>query len=46
MGGAKASCANPFTSLYEISAKSIGGAPVSMSEYRGKVLIIVNVASE
>lgn len=45
MGGAKSSCANPFTSIYDISVQSIGGGLVSMAEYRGKVLLIVNVAS-
>jgi len=45
MGGAKSSCANPYTSLYDISVQAIGGGSVSMSEYRGKVLLIVNVAS-
>ena len=47
MGGAKASCANPFTSIYEILVKPMGEGPlVSMSEFRGKLLLIVNVASE
>jgi glutathione peroxidase len=46
MGGAKASCANPYTSLYDIPVKTIGGGSTQMSEYRGKVLIIVNVASK
>ena len=32
--------------LYEIDATSIDGRPVSMAEFRGKTLLIVNVASQ
>lgn len=32
--------------LYDIPLKDIDGQPVSMEEYRGKVLLIVNVASK
>lgn len=46
MGGAKASCANHYTSLYDIPVKAINGSIVMMSEFRGKVLLIVNVASQ
>ncbi|KMP11095.1 hypothetical protein UR09_04330 [Candidatus Nitromaritima sp. SCGC AAA799-A02] len=31
--------------IYEISLKTLEGRPVGLSEYRGKVLFIVNVAS-
>lgn len=33
-------------SIYEFNAKSIDGKDVSLSEYKGKVLLIVNVASK
>jgi glutathione peroxidase len=33
-------------SLYDFTARSIDGTPVSLSEYRGKVLLIVNTASK
>ena len=33
-------------SLYDLSAKTIDGEPVKLDRYRGKVLLIVNVASE
>ena len=46
MGGAKASCANPYTSIYDISVQSVEGTLYPMSTYRGKLLLIVNVASE
>ena len=46
MGGAKASCANPYKSIYEISVRAMGGTQVLMSQYSGKLLLIVNVASE
>jgi len=32
--------------LYSITMNDIDGAPVSLSEYKGKVLLLVNVASE
>jgi len=32
--------------LYDIAATSIDGTPVSMADYRGKVLLIVNTASK
>jgi glutathione peroxidase len=33
-------------SVYEFSANSLGGEPVQLNEYKGKVLLIVNTASE
>jgi len=33
------------TSFYELEATSIDGAQVKLSEYKGKVLLVVNVAS-
>ena len=33
-------------SIYDFSVKTIDGKEISMSEYKGKVLLIVNVASE
>jgi len=33
-------------SLYDIPLKRIDGRPASLGEYRGKVLLVVNVASE
>lgn len=32
-------------SIYDITVKDIAGAPVSLDRYKGKVLLIVNVAS-
>lgn len=32
--------------IYDFQVKTIQGKPVSLSEYKGKVLLIVNVASE
>src|SRR5690242_21690329 len=32
--------------LYDIPLKSIDGKPTSLAAYRGKVLLVVNVASE
>jgi len=46
MGGAKASCANPYKSLYDIQVKTATNETVSLSKYKGKVLFIVNVASQ
>ena len=34
------------TSLYDIPFETITGAPASLAEYKGKVLLIVNVASK
>ena len=35
-----------MTTVYDFSARSIDGHEVKLSEYRGKALLIVNVASE
>lgn len=35
-----------MSSLYEITCQSIDGQPRSLTEYRGKVLLIVNTASQ
>ncbi|HZX29552.1 MAG TPA: glutathione peroxidase [Telluria sp.] len=32
--------------VYDFKAESLNGAPVDLSQYRGKVLLIVNTASE
>ncbi len=34
------------TTLYDINVNDIQGQPVSLSDYQGKVLLIVNVASK
>ena len=38
-------CTTPYSSLYEISVKAMDGRPQQLSQYQGKVLLIVNVAS-
>jgi glutathione peroxidase len=35
-----------MTSIYDFSARDLDGASVSLSDYRGKTLLIVNVASK
>ncbi|WP_295999534.1 glutathione peroxidase [Rugamonas sp.] len=35
-----------MTSIYDISADSLAGAPVNLGQYRGQVLLIVNTASK
>lgn len=35
-----------MTSLYDIPVKTIDGAPASLDAYKGKVLLVVNVASK
>jgi glutathione peroxidase len=35
-----------MTNVYEFSADSLTGAPVDLADYRGKVLLIVNTASQ
>lgn len=44
--GQKAVDKNKPTSLYDITVKDINGDDVSLSKYKGKVLLIVNVASK
>jgi glutathione peroxidase len=34
------------SSIYDFSADSLSGTPVNLEQYRGKVLLIVNTASE
>src|ERR1700744_2586946 len=36
----------PMTSAYDFSFKSIDGAPLPMSEFKGKAVLVVNVASQ
>ena len=38
--------ATPVSSIYSFKLKSIDGQPVSLRSYRGKVLLVVNVASK
>ena len=38
--------ATPVNSIYSFQLKSIDGQPVSLRSYRGKVLLVVNVASK
>ena len=35
-----------MSTLYSFSAETLAGAPASLDAYRGKVLLIVNTASE
>src|SRR6187401_1431060 len=37
---------SPMPSLYDISVNDIKGQPVKLSKYKGKVLLVVNTASE
>lgn len=34
------------TSFYDLTATSLGGKPISMEQYRGKVVLVVNTASK
>jgi len=36
----------PAESLHELKTTTLGGAPADLSDYRGKVVLAVNVASE
>src|SRR5262245_49842572 len=45
-GGVVSSSPLKEKSIYEFVMKGIDGADVNMEQYRGKVLLIVNVASE
>jgi glutathione peroxidase len=38
--------AAPASNFYEIPVNSLGGVPVSLSDYKGKVLMVVNTASK
>ncbi len=42
----KAPAAPQHTSVYEFTMNDIDGAPVKLEQYRGKVLLVVNVASK
>lgn len=47
MGGSnRKSCETPYGSIYEIPVTDIDGNQVSLEQYRGKVLLIINVASK
>jgi glutathione peroxidase len=35
-----------MTEIYDFSAKAIDGKPVSLADYKGKVLLVVNTASK
>ncbi|MCB1615886.1 MAG: glutathione peroxidase, partial [Pseudomonadales bacterium] len=35
-----------MSSVFDLSADNLSGSPVNLSEYRGKVLLIVNTASK
>tara|TARA_B100001750_G_C15446193_1_gene566327 strand:+ start:57 stop:632 length:576 start_codon:yes stop_codon:yes gene_type:complete len=37
---------NPITSFYDIEANSISGEPIKMEAYKGKKILVVNVASK
>jgi glutathione peroxidase len=43
---AMAAVAAQAENIYDFTMKSIDGAPVSMGNYRGKVVLVVNVASK
>lgn len=38
-------CTTPYQSIYEISVRDMSGVSQPLSQYQGKVLLIVNVAS-
>lgn len=38
--------AQPASPIYEFSLETLGGVATTLAEYRGKVLLIVNVASQ
>jgi hypothetical protein len=44
-GGGAATTKNAPDSLYDVTASTIDGKPMSMSDLRGKVVLFVNVAS-
>jgi glutathione peroxidase len=37
--------ADPATSLYDLKVNSLDGKPVDLAQYKGKVVLVVNVAS-
>eukprot|EP00359_Climacostomum_virens_P004030 CAMPEP_0204906348 /NCGR_PEP_ID=MMETSP1397-20131031/5928_1 /ASSEMBLY_ACC=CAM_ASM_000891 /TAXON_ID=49980 /ORGANISM="Climacostomum Climacostomum virens, Strain Stock W-24" /LENGTH=188 /DNA_ID=CAMNT_0052075337 /DNA_START=101 /DNA_END=667 /DNA_ORIENTATION=- len=39
-------CTTPYTSIYDIPVQDSHGAVTTLAEYRGKVLLVVNVASK
>jgi glutathione peroxidase len=40
-----AAYANPQTSFFELKAENLDNKPISFSDYKGKVILVVNVAS-
>lgn len=44
--GIQSHSAEPATSIYDISVKTIEGKTITLSEYKGKVMLIVNTASK
>ena len=34
-----------MSQMYDLTMKSIGGEPVALEQFRGKVLLVVNVAT-
>lgn len=46
MDGIDPNCASKAASIYNIPVRPIGGGLTTLLEYRGKVLLIVNVASQ
>jgi len=46
MDGIEPNRASLATSIYDIAVRAIGGGLETLSGYRGKVLLIVNVASQ
>ena len=46
LGAAAAAAGAQASSIYDFTMKSIDGAPVSLSSFRGKVVLVVNVASK
>jgi len=43
---AKTPPANPITSLHQLTVKTIDGKQKKLSDYKGKVLLVVNTASQ
>lgn len=44
--GATALSAQPAASFHDLQSKRLDGKPVNLSEYKGKVLLVVNTASQ